>query len=40
MADLPRMAFQQELAKRQIPLHIGEEGVQQDLETLMWLFCS
>jgi predicted HTH domain antitoxin len=38
MAGLPRIAFQQELAKRQIPLHIGEEEVQQDLETLRRLF--
>lgn len=38
LAELPRIAFQQKLAKRQIALHIGEEEVQQGWETLSRLF--
>ncbi|MFK7934868.1 MAG: UPF0175 family protein [Saprospiraceae bacterium] len=34
IAELHQIQFQQELAKRKIPIHYGEEELKNDLETI------
>jgi predicted HTH domain antitoxin len=37
LADLPQLIFQQELAKRKIPMHYGIEELKQDIRHLKFV---